>query len=491
MNQRRRFHIRKPQIRLYDTTGLTQDVQKSLNMVIVAIAFGIVFSNITTGAAWTGFQRALGADAFTLGILSAIPVTASTFQIIASYILEKTRARRKLLLVFGLICRFTWVIIGLIPYIIPMEGSSLRLYALMLLLAVAAMAGSFLNVSFYSLVADLVPMRIRGRYFSARQTVSLLAGIVAGLFVSWLLDSVNGYIGYTIVLVLAGVSGMLDICCFFRVKFPPMQAREGKGESLLTMLRTVLSDKSYMKIVGYFTMWFFAVNIIGPFTNVYFLEQVQMTYTEMTLINQILQNIATVFIIGWWGRQMDRFGNQPIVQTAGLYCMIIPLAYLFTGPRSFLVLPFANILSGLAWPASDLGQQNMYLAKAPEHNRSMYIAVFFASTQLFGTALSNFVGGLLMDGPMISLESLNLTLLGFNMTRYDYLFTISSVLRIVCVVLLLPHLRGETDTPAPEMWKQIIGQISLKIRLLKRSVHIKYLRRKYHKENSEQKEEEG
>lgn len=484
----RRFHIRKPHIRLYDTTGLAKDVQNSLNLVILAVTFSMVFTNITTGAAWTSYQRMLGADSLMLGIISAIPVTASTLQIIASYVLERTRKRRSLFLVFGLISRLGWVVIGLIPVLVPVGSESMRLFALMAMLALSAGSGAFINVSFYSLMGDLVPLRIRGRYFSARQAVSLLSGIVTGLFVSWLMDRAEGFTGYMIVLVIAGVFGALDICCFFKVHWPAMQKPGGKREGFVTMLRGVLKDRPYMKIVGYFTLWFFAVNIAAPFTNVYFLEQVQMTFTEITIINQILPNIATVLVIGWWGRQMDRYGNQPIVQTAGLYCMLLPLAYVFTGPRSFLILPLANILSGMAWPASDLGQQNMYLAKAPAHNRSMYVAVFFASTQLFGTALSNFAGGILMEGPLWSLEALGLSLAGFRMTRYDFLFILSSLLRMGCVLLLLPHLRQEGDTKAKDMWRALLKRLKTRVRHLTYAIRIKRIRAKYRKENKQQDE---
>ncbi len=491
MNRKRRFKFRRPHIQLYDTTGLSAEVHKSLNTAILAVTFSMVFTNITTGAAWTGFQRLLGADSLTLGIISAIPVAASTMQIFASYILEKLRARRTLLLVFGLLSRACWILIGLIPYLIPMEKESLRLVALMVLLGVSAAGASFLNVTFYSLMGDLVPMRIRGRYFSARQAVSLLAGILTGLFVSWLMDAVSGFIGYTIVLVIAGCFGCVDICCFFKVHFPPMQKPEGRGESFGVMLKSVLRDKGYMKIVGYFTLWFFAVNISAPFTNVYFLEQVRMTFTEITVLNQIIPNITTVLIIGWWGRQMDRYGNQPIVQLAGLYCMLLPLTYIFTGPRSFLMLPFAHALSGMAWPASDLGQQNMYLAKAPSHNRSMYVAVFFASTQLLGTALSNYVGGVLMSGPLWNLEALGWSVAGFKLTRYSFIFILSGVLRIGCVLGLLPHLRDATDTPAPEVARAIFRQNANRIRALLVSIRIKRLRKQYRKENPHEEENEG
>ncbi len=484
MNRKRRFRIAKPHIQLYDTTGLSQDVQKSLNTMILAVTFSMVFANITTGAAWTGFQRMLGADSLTLGIISAIPVAASTMQIFASFCLEKWQKRRTLLIIFGFVNRMVWILIGLIPYIIPMDNASMRMAALMVLLAVSAGGGSFLNVTFYSLIGDLVPMRIRGRYFSARQATSLLAGILTGLFVSWIMDAVDSHVAYTIVLVIAGVFGCLDICCFFRIKFPPMQERVGKGESFSTMLRSVLSDRGYMKIVGYFTLWFFAVNISGPFGNVLFLEHARMTFTEITVFNQIIPNISTVLIIGWWGRQMDRYGNQPIVQLAGLYCMLLPLAYVFVGPRSFLILPFAHALSGMAWPASDIGQQNMYLAKAPSHNRSMYVAVFFTCTQLFGTALSNFLGGLLMSGPLIRLEELNWRLLGFQMSRYNYIFVVSGILRFICVLGLLPHLRDVIDTPAREVARSITNQVSGKVHSLWIGMRIKRLRQQYHKRHS-------
>lgn len=491
MSNKRRFHIRKPQLHLFDATGLTPDVQQSLHMIILAVTFSMVFTNITTGAVWTGYQRMLGANAMMLGIISAIPVTASTLQILASYILERWQQRRKLLLIFGLISRLLWAVIGLIPILFPSQLAHMRIYALMVLLAASAGCASFINVSFYSLMGDLVPMRIRGRYFSSRQAVSLLAGILTGLFVSFLMDRVDGFIGYTIVLVIAGIFGAADICCFFWVKWPPMQPHEGKGESLPAMIRCVLRDKPYMRIVGYFTLWSFAVNISGPFINVYFLEQVRMTYTEITLITQILPNIITVLVISGWGRRADQYGNQPVVQLAGLFCMLMPLTYLFTGPRSFLVLPVTYVFSGVFWPASDLGQQNMYLAKSPSHNRSMYVAIFFASTQLLGTALSNFLGGILMNGPLLRLQALNIPFTHGTLTRYDFIFIISGMLRIALVLLMLPRLREASDTPARQMVREMNANRRTRTRRLLHGIHATRLRKQYRKENNPHKEDEN
>ncbi len=444
--------LKLPSVELYNTHGLSADTKHALRMVIVAAMFGNAFSIISSSAAWTGFQRALGANSMQMGLLSAIPVAASVIQIFASFVLEKHMNRRTLLLVFGLIHRASWILIGLTPLIFPESIMEARLYAVMVLLAAASCGAAFLNVSFYSLVGDVVPMRIRGSYFSVRQIFLTATGIVAGLGVGVLVDAVEGMNGYVLSLVLGGICGCMDVCCYFFIKWPPMQQRESTGESFFRMLREVLQNRAYMRVVGYFTLWFFAVNVMSPFLNVFLLEEVRMSYVEIAIYNQIVPNLATILVIGWWGRQMDRFGNRPVVQTVGIYCMILPLTFLFLGPRSFLLLPFANILNGMCFPASDLGQQNMYLAAAPARNRSMYVAVFFACTQLMGQALSNFVGGALMDGALARLETVTPVIAGMRFDRYDYIFILSAVLRCICVLGLLPRLRTEQETPA---WRMI------------------------------------
>jgi MFS family permease len=72
-----------------------------------------------------------------------------------------------------------------------------------------------------------------------------------------------------------------------------------------------------------------------------------------------------------------------------------------------------------------------------------------------GTALSNFVGGVLLSGPMAQMEQWHWRWLGFDMGRYDYLFILSTLLRMVCVLLLLPRLREPEDTPATAMVREL------------------------------------
>ncbi|GHU67342.1 MFS transporter [Clostridia bacterium] len=451
---------RKPKLTLFDSPGLSETLRRSLNLIIISGAFGTVNGNITGGAAWTGFLRAIGANAAALGLFAAIPVAASSIQILISYVIERTGKRKEWLLSVGIAGRCLWALIGLIPFIIPMSLPQLRITMAMVFVALVAGSNAVISVSFYSLVTDLVPIRTRGRYFGVRQVFCLVAGILTGLLISMLLDRMDGYAGYTIALIIAGVFGGADIALFALCDWPKMHLPEGKRDGLGKMLLTVAKNKRFRKITLIMLYWGFAVNICAPFYNVYMLEVIGMTYTQITLINQVLPNVITVFIISWWGRRMDTHGNKPVMQFTGLFTMIYPLLWLFTGPNVFWILIITNIASGLLSTAFDLGAQNMYLNAAPDVNRSMYISVYFAATQLLGNATSNAFGGILVQNVLPELESLGWHIGSQAMTRYHFIYLISGVMRITMILGMLPMMQEDDSKTV----RALIADSALEIR---------------------------
>ncbi len=428
---------------LFDSTGMTDSLRRSLYLIIWSATFGNAAGVIVTGAAWTGFLREIiRADDLQLGIIAAIPVIANTSQLFISYLMERKRNRRFLLLFFGMLGRFLWIPIGMIPFLIPEATHYLRPWAVIVLVALIAGGNSVVNLSFNSLMGDLVPMRIRGRYFSVRYRTFVMAGIAAGLMVSWIMDS-TGALGYTIVLVAAGILGIIDLSFFLFVDWPKMRTPppEEKQESFLTMIRAVLRDKPFMMVTLFYTAWHFSVNVSAPFFNVHMLENLRMNYTQITLYNQITSNVMAVIFVSRWGRLMDRYGNKPILHISVLMCMITPLLWVSVTPATTWLVIVLNLLSGIFWSPIDLGQQNLPLNLAGEKNPSMYLAVFFTIINLAGVALGNTVGGLMVQGIYARLETLQLHLPGITLNRYHYIFATSSILRTLTVLLVLPFLK--------------------------------------------------
>jgi len=197
----------KSRFSMYDTTGLSRSVRRSLVMIIVGVVFGNVSFPITGGTALTGYIKALGASDFVYSVLLATPFVSKFMQLVASYVLEKTQKRRELMLYVGLVSRLMWIPVALVPYFVPANEAMVRIWAILVLVLLLSCLGAFIDVSFNSVIADLIPIGIRGRYFATRQRMMMISGILSGFVISWILDTftVGGsLVGYTIVFIIAG-----------------------------------------------------------------------------------------------------------------------------------------------------------------------------------------------------------------------------------------------------------------------------------------------
>ncbi len=437
-NPQHRFRLH-----LFDDAGMSRELRSNLYWVIWAVTAGMLGTVVTTGPVWSAFQRqVLGANDMQLGLIAAIPVASSVLQIFMSYLMERKRNRRFLFLFFGLLGRSFWIVIGLVPYLFPNFPVDLRIWLVIVFVMMVYGGNSFVGLGFGSLMGDLVPMRIRGSYFSVRQMISLASGVIAGLLISTMIDHL-GIPGYSVALILAGITQLMDVACFFMIRWPPMAEVKEDRTSLPAMLKEVFANKRFRQVVFSYSAWLFAVNIAGPFWNVYMLEDLKMSFTQMSLYTQIISNVTTVLVISRWGRLIDRYGNKPVLQMVAVLVTISPLPWFFATPLTTYFVLMSNILSGSSWPVSDVCQQNLYLSHSPQVHRTMYIAVFLASINLFGIGLGNAVGGWLMQNPFTALAQARLSLLGMPLTNTRIMFLATIALRLLVMLLLLPRISEE------------------------------------------------
>ncbi len=436
-----RYGQPKLRLRLFNDDGMPEQLRKNLYWVIWSVTAGMLGFVVTTGAVWSGFQReVLGANDFQLGLISAIPVSTCVLQVFISYYMEKKRNRRFLFLFLGLFGRSFWIVIALVPYIFPGFTMDLRIWTVIVFVVIISGSNSGVNLAFGSLMGDLVPIRIRGSFFGTRQMISLMSGVITGLIISWMIDRV-GLVGYTIALGIAGISLLLDIASYFFVKWPEME--EAQLPSLPTLLKEVFRNKPFLRVVTFYSMWLFSVNIASPFWNIHMLEYLHMSFTQITLYTQITSGVTTILIVTRWGRLIDRYGNKPVLNIAAIFVVLAPIPWLFATQNTAYFVIFANIISGATWPVVDICQQNLYLSQSPKVHRSMYIAVFFACINLFGIALANAVGGYLMQTPFAYLSAQYSVVLGMTMSKMHWMVFASIFCRITVLLVFLPRIHED------------------------------------------------
>ena len=446
----------KQRVQLFDTTGLNRDQIRVLQVFIWGVLGGTVWANITGGAAMTSYMKELGASDTLYGFVFALPPLANAFQLFASYWMERTLKRTQMFLVAGFIQRLVWLPFALVPVLIPMGQPQLRLWCAVILAMVSAGMAPFMNVSFFSFFNDAVPMRIRGQYLASRSRVATVVGLGMGLVVARLLDTLPVYTNYVVVFLLAAVFGTFDIACFLFCKLPEMEPRPEKAR-LVPMLKGVLADKKYMRIVLSITCWLFSVQIGSPFFGVYTLAPIAeggmgMTMTEVILTGQVMFNLGLIMFISRWGRTMDGYGSKPVLVVASFLTAFMPAIWFRIGPGMLALAAFGSFYSGATYCAVDLSMQNLFMSQAPDKNRSMYFAVYFIFTQLAGLALASIVGGFLLDNVLIAIDAMNLKLFGLAFNRYHALFVVTAVMRLLSAVFLL----GSIKDGAPGQTQKMI-----------------------------------
>ncbi|MHB8062565.1 MAG: MFS transporter [Ruminiclostridium sp.] len=416
----------------------SQEMKRSLFLISAAVIFGKIFFVIITGAPFTGFLRALGANNLTYSIIAATPYLGGFFQIFASYYLEKTGKRKLIFLVSGYVHRLIWIPIVLIPLLIPHESKNIALILITIFIAIYSIANSVVGISYSSWMGDIIPEKIKGSFFGKRMALSATTGIIAGVVAGKYLDNMKSLSSFAIVFVIASIFGALDASCFIGVKDPPILPPE-KSTSFISMLIEPFKDKNYLKLIIFISSWNFGFNFAIPFLNIYMLEQLKIGYFTISILQQLLAGITTVLFINQIGRLSDRFGMKPIIRLCCCFVCILPLLWCIATESSYmLVMSISFLLYGLFQQGVMLLSTNFSIWLAPEKNRSMFLANYTLITTL-SSGISFICAGTFMEHSNGFILNLNNAIFGRQvLSSFHILFIISSLLMICSLIFVLP-----------------------------------------------------
>ena len=455
----RRPKIHSPFTALYAEIQATPERTRSIRSMFFANLFGNLHAIICASGTTAMIQLAnfLGAGDFEYGALTAIPLAAAVFQIPFSQLVSRTHKRKKYILTIGLFSRVLWLVIGLIPFILPMDPKWLRLWTVLILLGISSVCGSMINVCWFPWMADIVPMRIRGRWMSRRDAIVQIFNVLFGLFVSFLLDRMPGEIKYTVVFTLGAIFGMMDMLMFTFVEevysTPPVKTKIAKS------IGTVLHDRRFMRFVVFWTAWCFTANMSGMYISRYALNELGMTNTQVTLCGSITACAVTMIAISQWGKIMDRYGCKPVMLICGIVASLTQGFFLFASYGQIWMMIAHNFFGAMFWCGSNLAATNMQLSYSSDEQRPAYIALFSCLTSLFGAFAGIMVGGAALDW----MESIGVPGLG-GFDRYKILIATAITLRFSVVLFLVPKMDNDRDKTTKEMLQDFSGFVRRKLR---------------------------
>ena len=432
---------------LYEEAGLEAYQRKGLDWILRANLCGNFWCIICGSgtAAMVGLANLFGAGDLEFGLLAAIPQVAAVLQIPFSMLINKTHKRKFYIMTWGLASRAIWLLMGFLPLAFHGATARLGMTVLLMLMALSYSGNSLINVCWFPWFSDIAPLRIRGRWLSIRDAINSIGGLLFGLLVAYLLDELPAASKFTIIFLIGGAFGVMDMVCFSQVrdewKSPAPQI------SFRKTLRSVLSNKPFMRFSLMWTTWCFTSNMAGSYLTPYAMNSMGLNYMQITVFGSVAASVATVLAVSRWGRMVDRFGSRNVMLLCCMAASLTQLFYLFSVPGSIWPTFLYNVIGAAFWSGSNLAANSMQLYASPDAERPSYIAVFACVTALAGTALGTLCGSWILT----FCESRGLFAGRFD--RYMALIVLATALRFGSTLLLVPRMPNERSASLRDMFR--------------------------------------
>lgn len=430
-----------------------RELERGLRALTIDGACSQVMGALTGGAFLVSFALLLGAPNVVIGVLAAVGPLTQLLQLPATVLVERTRARKTLVVLAAAASRLFWLPVIALPWLVPEED---RVTVLVTCLVLYFGLGTISGCAWTSWVRDLVPERVMGSYFGRRMAIATAVGAAVTLLGAFVIEHGEAALGrsrlelHALLVGVGAAAGFLGITFLARIPEPRMAPAD--HPSLLALLSEPLRDRTYRQVLWFLGAWGFATQLAAPFFAVYMLRRLEMELSWVLGLS-VLSQVVNVLSLRLWGRLGDRFGDKPVLGVAGPLLVVSTILWPFTTmpERWWLTLPLIvviHVLAGMSTAGVVLCAGNLALKAAPQGKATAYLATNAVVGGLAAT-LAPLLGGVLADrlaGQELVLAlrwaeatsgAVQLELPAFNLRGLDFIFVASFVLGVYAL-----HLRA-------------------------------------------------
>lgn len=403
--------------------------------------------SIAEGASWAvmcGFGDAylapfalfLKAGNHAMAFLGTAPLVVGALAQLAGVSLSERIGRRKPLIVLTTAAHaLGYLLLFWAPFLFRANAVE----ALLVVGALLAWLASFGTPAWTSWMGDMIAPGRRGRYFALRNAVVMLTMVVAMLAAAALLSACHarGWIWTGFALLFTAAAAARGACSwlFARHHEPPLERSPGAYFSFWDYLRRA-PRSNFTKFSFAIAMMNGAVNVAGPFFNVYMLRDLHWTYLQFTM-STVVFLIAQSVVYRWWGAICDRHGTRTVLKATCVILPVLPLLWAVT--THFPVLLAAQALSGCTWAGFNLASANFIYDAVTPQKRARIVGYHGLLNAFFTLVGGNLIGATLAEAVPASfaIGPVRIALL----SSLPVVFVVSAFLRILAAAIMLPRFR--------------------------------------------------
>jgi MFS family permease len=382
----------------------------------------------------TPYALTMGATTRDIGLLTSVPnFTMAATQFVAPTLSDRAGSRKAFILPMALTHALLWLPILLIPYLFHTH----QIWWLIVLVTVSTAFDSALNPVWGSMMADLVPAKMRGRFFGLRNRITAFLSLAFAYAAGGILQLLTGNTNqaFTIIFIAAIASRLVSFYFLSRMYEPLSPGVEKKTHDSVFRISRGLFSTNIGMFIMLCALMNFTTTIAGPFFSPYMLVDLHMSYITYTVINSVA-GFAVVGFMTWWGKRIDRAGSIKILKITSLFVPFVAVGWAIYNTLWWLAI--MQVFSGFAWAGFQLSSGVFIFDAAPAQNRTRYIALY-NSLVFLGVSLGSLTGGLV--APLLP---------AFIGSYYRSVFLVSGIGRLAVGLFFFRRIREVRRVPQIE-----------------------------------------
>lgn len=393
-----------------------KDYKKSRICYTIGDTASQTIAQLAGGTFLVTLMAALGISDGNMGVVASFGSMAAVAQLI-SMKLARRFPKNKLFVCLTVLQKLWLAFIFFIP-LLPISGPAKKglMVACFCFAQISMQVGTPATVDW---IASLIPAKLRGRYFSIKDSVAVFVVVTVMLVMGILIDVMKtGNItwGFIILGSAIGILSLINVAAFMKMKEPKVSCINDKGQepvgnlakrqiaaqtgcrkvNISQEIRNAFHTKKFCQALLLNCLWMTAFYIASPFNSSFQIKDLRLPYTYIMILS-FVTSMLRIYLTPKAGKLADRIGMAKVMKWAlaamgGHYLLMAA-----SSPgNAYVMAACAALFSSLAWTFIGIGMLGIQLDFLAEDKRIIQYSLLSVLSGMYGFAIS-FLGGRLVD----------------------------------------------------------------------------------------------
>lgn len=310
----------------------------------------------------------LGATNYQVGLISSLPQFIGMFAMIVGSLIINSLEEKKKFTAFSFLITRTFLLFMILIIYLPNEYRS---WAFVLLVGLMNLPGSFANLSWQSFIGDLIPDERRSGFFSERNKIMTIIGMISTFTVGLLLQQFNqsNVLPFQLLFLVAFIFGIIEFR--YLMKHKEQKSPLKKERKKLNFGLHVFKHKPFLYFLFCSLFFNFGWQMAWSLFNIYQIKYAGATAFWISLFT-VANQLAQIASYNWWGKMADKHSNAKMLILVSIGMGSTPFLTILSTNLVYLVL--VNFSSGLFVSGTVLLLFNHLLEVTKEDNRTVCIS---------------------------------------------------------------------------------------------------------------------